>query len=103
MWRSLLDLQIKAKGRTKVAKELGYSPSTLSMILNEKYQGSTERFEERVMSLYLAVECPHLLRQLEASECRGFRTRSVPTSDPRQLRHWVACQNCTLNPDKENA
>ncbi|WP_257311187.1 hypothetical protein [Geothrix fuzhouensis] len=93
-WRDLLESKIKDKGQAAVARELGYSATTLSLVRRDKYPGGTERIEARVLSLYGEVACPFLGAPIPAEQCRRISHSPVPTSNPKTLRHWSACQSC---------
>jgi hypothetical protein len=94
-WRDLLESKIKDKGQAAVARELGYSATTLSLVRRNKYPGSTDRVEERVAQLYGEVQCPFLGQTIPAEQCRRISHSPVPTSNPKALRHWSACQSCS--------
>lgn len=94
-WKRLLLARIETLGSIqKVADELGYARPSLSLALNDKYKGSTEKMEKRVLKVYGQVHCPYLERQISPAECQGYREREAPTQNPAEMRHWRACQNC---------
>lgn len=93
-WRDLLEARIADKGQAAVARELGYSATTLSLVRRDKYPGGTERIEAQVLLIYGEVQCPYLNRPLAAEQCRRISLASVPTSSPRALQHWSACRTC---------
>ena len=103
MWRNLLTSQVEAHGLRAVAEHLGYSRTTLSLVLNGKYNADTRRIEERVLAVFGTVSCPFEDRDLEAAACSAWCRRIVPTSSAWALRHWAACRTCPYNPTpKEN-
>jgi hypothetical protein len=52
-WTALLRRAVLAEGsQGKVAGRLGYSPTTLSMVLSGTYQADTAAIEEKVMEIY---------------------------------------------------
>lgn len=96
MWLTLLRQAVDESSLSAVAKELDISRSALSLVLSGKYPASTDRIALRVMTAYGRVSCPHLGAELVERECRAYRERSCPTSSPRELRHWRACQSCVI-------
>ena len=52
-WKHLLEKVVKASGSQKaVAEQLGYSPTTISMVLSGTYPGSTAAIEEKILHIY---------------------------------------------------
>lgn len=84
-----------------VARMIGYSRASLSLALNGRYPGSTDRMEAAALDRLGQVNCPHLGRQIGGPECRQYRTRPMPMSSVTALRHWQACRTCRHNPERE--
>ena len=93
-WRDLLESAVAAKGQAAVARELGYSATTLSLLRRDKYPGGTARIVAQVMTVYGEVACPFLGRSISAELCRRTSLAPVPTSNPQAIRHWSACRSC---------
>jgi transcriptional regulator with XRE-family HTH domain len=93
-WTELLTNAVTATSKAEVARRLGVSRATVSLVANGKYPASTEPFATRVLSVYGVVECPHLGEEIAFSKCREYHTREAPTSSPYAMRHWRACQSC---------
>lgn len=51
-WLELLKEAVDRKGGQAVARELGYSVPTLSLVINDKYGASTAAIEARVLAIY---------------------------------------------------
>ena len=88
-----------------VAKQLGISPTTLSMVINGTGNygdgaASTDRIAERVIHIYGRYPCPHLSEQageervITAIQCHSYATSAPPTTSPRAIQHWQACRTC---------
>ncbi|SNR95766.1 hypothetical protein SAMN04488503_2029 [Humidesulfovibrio mexicanus] len=104
-WLTLLSQAVSASSRTKVAKELGVSRPSISLLLAGKYPGNTGRMAARIVERYARVVCPHTGKSVAPEHCRRL-CGPVPTSSPAALRQWRACQACPNNPNangKENA
>jgi hypothetical protein len=95
-WLELLSQAVAQSSRTEVADRLGYSRTAISLVLSGQYMAKTDRLAQRVVAVYQQVPCPHLCISLSHKECTHYRTRHAPTSSPSALRHWRACQSCTI-------
>lgn len=100
-WKQLVYARKKQLGSIqKVADELGYARTSLSLALRDKYIGSTEKLEKRVFEVLSTVECPYLNESITLTQCVTYKERDAPTQNPTQMRHWRKCQNCTLGINK---
>ncbi len=93
-WLDLLESAVAARGQAAVARELGYSPTTLSLVRRGRYPGGTDRIEARVLQVLGDVACPFLNQTIPTSQCRRTSLAPVPTSNPKALQHWSACRSC---------
>jgi len=101
-WLELLAVAVEVdpRGRAGVAVRIGYSRGAVSTALRGKYAASTEGIAQAVLEYYDRHHCPHLVREISRKECSDAARRACPTTSPREVRHWRACQNCTHNPEK---
>jgi len=97
MWLTLLTAAVNGSSKAQVALDLGVSRTTISLVMNGKYPASTEKIESLVMALYSRVECPHLGESIPITECKRHCSENAPTSSPRAMRLWRACQTCQNN------
>lgn len=93
-WRTLLEQAVTATSVTDVARRLGVARSSLSLLLNGKYPGGTDKMAERIMAT-LAV-CHVYGGTRSAETCTARRAAPIPTSNPFTLRQWRECQQCNL-------
>lgn len=93
-WRTLLEQAVAVTNVTDVARRLGVARSSLSLLLNSKYPGSTGNMAARIMAT-LAV-CPVYGDTRSADICAARRAAPIPTSNPFALRQWRECQQCNL-------
>ena len=103
MWMKLLTDAIAAAGRPgkqKIANELGISRSQVSRVISGSYGASTDHIAKKVMERYGRIECPHLGTGITQEQCTQNHTRPAPTSSPREMKHWRACQTCSHNTNK---
>jgi hypothetical protein len=97
-WLELLRAEVARKGSIQgAAASVGMSRPAISLALSGRYPSkSTSRLAARVLAALERVECPHLARELQPSQCAAFRARPMPRSIPSDLRHWIACQDCPI-------
>lgn len=96
MWFDLLKKAVAESNITQVAAKLDVSRTTISLVLDSKYQAKTDKVAARVMEVYSRLDCPHMKTSIGQKECSQYRNRSVPTSSPRAMQHWRACQSCEI-------
>ena len=93
-WFALLKAQIAAASLRQVAAELGYSGTTLSLIVHGKYAGKTDRVAAAVAARYETVACPYQGKTIPLHECRSTAEGKAPTHNPMKMQQWLACQKC---------
>jgi len=94
-WMHLLGRAVAATSVAEVARRLGVARSSLSLLINGKYPGSTSNMAARVMDV-LAEPCPVYGGGRTSESCARRRSFPMPTSNPFALRQWRMCQLCKL-------
>lgn len=102
MWLTLLTDAVNKSSRQAVADELGVSRTTISLVLNDNYPASTDKIEEKVLNFYGRLECPHTGESISINQCKANHLSAPPTSSPRAMRLWRACQSCPNNQGNKN-
>lgn len=98
VWKQLVYQEIEALGSIqKVADAIGYARSSLSLALRDKYIGSTDALENRVILVLGNVMCPYLDKKITPQECRSNKCREAPTQNPVDMRFWRSCQACPVS------
>lgn len=97
-WFLLLKEQVALKNLRTIAQELNYSITTLSLIINGKYVGKTDRFRDAILKHNNTVDCPYQNKLLKMSECCALSSAPAPTHNPMKMQQWRACQSCPNNP-----
>lgn len=93
MWRELLKEAVARSSRAAVARELGVSRPSVSMLLAGKYPGNTERMEKRILSAF-GRKCPVYGGNVTREQCAMRKMAIMPTSNPLALSKWRECQHC---------
>lgn len=101
-WLEILKRQAEVHGRAAVARELGVSPSTISLVLSGKYPAATDGIEARVMAIYGhdgQVACP-ALGEIDPTMCVTYWERAqkigVKCGNPATIRLYKCCLKCDL-------
>lgn len=93
-WMRILREQCDQTSISDVARQIGYSRSTISLVLSGNYNGGTSKIAAKVIVTFTDfVRCPHLACDITQAVCRDHQSRPMPTSHPKALRHWIACRN----------
>ena len=100
-WMDILKAAVAESGQRKTAERLGYSTTTISLVLAGRYLGKTDKVAERVINILANVHCPYLDQQLDMKTCTETAQGQVPTHNPTKMQHWKACQTCIFNQKRE--
>jgi len=100
-WLNILREEVARAGSIKaVADQLGYKRPSISLALNGKYVGSTDKIRAKVIATFCdRIVCPHTNADLAQADCEFIRTGPMPQSDAKALNQWTACQFCPNNPN----
>ncbi len=79
--------------QAKVANDLGYSASTISLVLRGKYPGDTTAIEAVVRGRLLAttVDCP-VVGELPTDQCTRHQQASWSPTNPQRIAFYRACR-----------
>ncbi|WP_416305179.1 hypothetical protein [Neptunicella sp. SCSIO 80796] len=94
-WIELLNAQVEKRGRRQVETDLNISKTTLSQLLNNKYPGSLENIEHKVIAAYSnqTVSCP-VLGEIPLKRCDKEQNLPFSISSPQRVRLYRACLSC---------
>lgn len=106
-WLDLVEAEVAASGSiSATAIRIGVSRSALSQIINKcgpygTGKASVAKIAEKTVQALTKIHCPFLSEfhgtatVITGAECRQHADRDTPPiNNPRELRHWRACQNC---------
>ena len=97
-WFAVLTAEVaRRKSRQSVADALGVSRTTVSLVLNGKYQGKTDKVAERVNEKLGGFACLYDNQTITPDACRATAQAAAPTHNPAKLAQWSACQRCPKN------
>ncbi len=102
VWLKILADHANEKGNANVARELGISPTTVSLVLAEKYPASTDSVEKKVMGIYGIegmVVCPILGVMLPdrcATNWERAKKIGMKAGNPATIRLYKSCLKCNL-------
>lgn len=102
-WLDLLRAEVEKTSRKAVAERLGVSRTAISLVMSDKYGASTDNIAALVMETLGVTACPYLDKDITPRECQEHAGRAIPTSSPRAVRHWRACQTCQHKPQEISA
>ncbi|MBA4707741.1 XRE family transcriptional regulator [Aquitalea aquatica] len=93
-WLEILRTAVAQRGQKPVAAELGYSRTTISLVLAGKYAGKTDAVATKVLAVLATVTCPFNGQEMTMADCRAFSSSRAPTHHPLKLTHWRTCRKC---------
>lgn len=101
-WLEIFIQAVEEKGAAQVARELGVSTTTISLVKSGQYGASTKNIEQKVINIYGStglVECP-ALGNIEPSRCIDnwelAKKIGMSCGNPATMRLYKACLQCTL-------
>ncbi|MFC5920895.1 XRE family transcriptional regulator [Neisseria weixii] len=97
-WFAVLKAETGKSSQAAVAEKLGYSGTSINLVLNGKYNGNPARIAQKVKGVYFKVGCPHLETTITLNDCRDYAHAAAPTHNPAKMAHWRACLNCSKRP-----
>lgn len=97
-WMPLLRAEADKTSIGQVAKRVGYSRATISLVLAGKYPGDLGKVGQAVKSKLGQLLCPWLGEQISTQACTDYACGPMPNHHPYKMKHWQHCQQCSNNP-----
>lgn len=93
-WLGRLQQECERRGQSAVARELGLSPATVSLVLRGKYPADDRAIREKVERQYGEdhAACPEL-GMISFKVCAGHQAQGFSTASPQRARIWRACRS----------
>lgn len=89
--RAFFLAQLEKVGAAQIARDTGYSDSTVSQVKHGKYKGDENAFLSKVATVYGRWLCPIDDEEIDYKACSEEQAR--PYSAAR-VRRWATCQKC---------
>ena len=96
-WFVTLQTEVANSTRQVVADKLGYSRTTISLVISGKYPGKTDEVAVRVTERLGGFACLYDGQTITPEQCRKNAKEAAPTHNPSKMAKWSACQNCQRN------
>lgn len=97
-WVIALAKEVDSSNRTVVAKRMGVSRTSISLVLANKYPSpSTQGIEKRLAAMLNGVSCP-VMGDITNEQCQIERQKPFIASNPTRIRLYRACSTCSHNP-----
>lgn len=99
-WLHCLRQQTQQHSLAEIGREIGYSKSTLSLVLAGTYSGNTQAVAAAVRRRYLqqSIPCP-VLGEIPQRDCRQWASRAYSSASPLTVSMYRACRSgCRHNP-----
>lgn len=92
-WVEVLRAEVERTSQRRVAKKLGVSATTISLVLSDSYPASTEALEQRVRGELMSecVVCP-VLGEIDRRWCLDWQQKPLMVSNPLNVRVYRACR-----------
>jgi hypothetical protein len=101
-WLEILRREVDSRGATQVARELGVSTTTISLVINNRYGASTDNIQKRIQLIYGAgghINC-QALGEITPAQCVETWERAskvgLQCGNPATMRLHLACRKCDL-------
>lgn len=94
-WVIVLAEACNAQSQAAIAKRIGYSSSTVSQVLSNKYgMGDIAKFEQVVRGALMAetVACP-IVGDMTRDVCLNWQARPFSTTNSNAVRMYQACRS----------
>ena len=91
----LLIEKVAETSQAKVAKAIGVSGATISLILSGNYPAAPDEILKRVVEVFggISVDCP-VLGEIPSSQCAEERKKPFAATSHQRVALWKACQAC---------
>lgn len=93
-WVTVLRGEVGRTSQRQVAKRLGVSAASISLVLSGQYPASTEALEQRVRGELMSecVECP-VLGEIDRRWCLDWQQKPFAATNPMRVKVWRACRS----------
>ena len=99
-WRARLAAMVDALGQAEVARRMGCSPATVSLLRRGRYPEAAEgKWHQRFLDAFdeARVDCP-VLGEIDRRTCAAHRSRPFAATNPVRVRLYRTCPTCPHHP-----
>lgn len=97
-WFAVLKAEAEKSNLRAIAETIGYSKTTIGMVLKGQYPGKTDNVAAAVKKKLASYRCPHSGERVSVTICRSIADEPPPTHNPIKMQHWRSCQKCEIRP-----
>ena len=93
-WISELKAECAKTSQARVAKEMGYSAATISLVLKGRYAGDLSAVERTFNGCFknALLICP-VLGELSVDRCIRYQKQKFSAVNPQRVALYKACRN----------
>lgn len=93
-WIDELKIECTKSSQAKVAKEMGYSAATISLVLKGKYTGDLSAVERTFKGCFknALLICP-VLGELSVDRCVRYQRQKFSAVNPQRVALYKACRS----------
>lgn len=94
---TVLHRALTTRSVREVARRVGVSAATISLVSRGQYAGDTDGVLALVVGAFagdFVRTCPHSGQTVTAQHCANARAARAPTHNPSRMIQWGACQAC---------
>lgn len=97
------ELREQGESYAQIGRNVGMTRAAISQFHHGRYPARTTHGPvSKILKTYgNQLVCPWLGESLKETECKNYRNKPMPTSDPWALKHWSACKRCMFNPEMQ--
>ena len=102
-WISALARAVEQSSKAAVAKRIGISRTSVSLLLANKYPSpQTNKMQAKVEAVLNGVNCP-LYGALTNAQCQKERQKPFIASNPIRVQQYRTCAQCPHNTNAQEA
>lgn len=103
-WVVALRSAVEKDGPSVVGRRIGYSRTTVHLVLKRRYMGDLRRVEQAVRGALMAavVDCP-VLGRVGSDICAAEQRRPYDATNHRRVRLFKTCRTCNAKKGDFNA
>jgi hypothetical protein len=96
LWIKELKIECDKASQRAVAKKMGYSATTINMVLNGYYLGDLNAIENAFNGAFKnkTINCP-ILGEIAVNACQKHQKQKFSANNPQRVAIYRACRLCS--------